>query len=61
MMSCKQTTHLLSQQMDRELSVKERVALKFHLMMCTSCTNFKNNMRFLRKTCEHIVSDVKSE
>lgn len=57
MMSCKQATHLLSQQLDRQLSTSERMSLKFHLMMCTGCTNFRNNMGFLRRACERVVSD----
>lgn len=58
MMSCKQATHLLSQRMDRKLSVGETLSLRFHLMMCDGCTNFKNNMSFLRKACERVVADT---
>lgn len=49
----------MSQQLDRKLSARETVALKFHLMMCTGCTNFKGNMRFLRKACERVLTDAK--
>lgn len=61
MMSCKEATHLISQQLDRKLSAGEAMSLKFHLMMCTGCTNFKNNMAFLRKACERITSDATTE
>jgi predicted anti-sigma-YlaC factor YlaD len=61
MMSCKEATYLLSQRQDRKLSATEAMALRFHLMMCSGCTNFGNNMAFLRKTCERIVSDTKKE
>lgn len=54
MMSCKQVTHLISEQLDRELSRRERMAMKFHLMMCTGCSNFRNNMHFLRKVCHDL-------
>lgn len=59
MMSCKQATHLLSQRLDRKLSARETMSLKFHLMMCTGCTNFRNNMTFLRQACERVVADAK--
>jgi predicted anti-sigma-YlaC factor YlaD len=58
MMSCKKATHLMSQQLDRKLSTGEAMSLKFHLMMCTGCTNFRNNMAFLRRACERITGDI---
>lgn len=58
MMSCKKATYLLSQRMDRKLSAGETLSLKFHLMMCHGCTNFSNNMTFLRKACERVVNDT---
>lgn len=61
MMSCKEVTHLLSQQQDRKLSPTETVALRFHLMMCSGCANFSSNMTFLRKLCERVVTDTKKE
>lgn len=54
MMSCKQVSYLLSQQLDRKLSTSERVSLRFHLMMCSGCTNCRNNMLFLRKASKYI-------
>lgn len=61
MMSCKTATHLLSEQLDRELTKSEAISLKVHLMMCTGCTNFRNNIAFLRKACERVVRDTTSE
>lgn len=58
MMSCKQVTHLISEQLDRELSRRERMGMKFHLMMCTGCSNFRNNMRFLRKVCQDLAGGI---
>lgn len=54
MISCKKTTELLSQQLDRKLSAYETMALRFHLMMCTGCTNFRRNMNFLRTACKRV-------
>lgn len=51
MISCKKSTELMSQQMDRKLSTYETMALRFHLMMCVGCTNFKRNMDFMRTAC----------
>jgi predicted anti-sigma-YlaC factor YlaD len=52
MMSCKEMTHLMSQQMDRDLYLRERIALRFHLMMCSGCRNFEQNMLFLRQAAQ---------
>lgn len=51
MMSCKKTSRLMSQQLDRKLSRYETVSIRLHLMMCSGCTNFANNLALLRKAC----------
>jgi predicted anti-sigma-YlaC factor YlaD len=51
MMNCKQATELMSQELDRPLSWRERVALHFHVMMCDGCTNFRKQMAFINKAC----------
>lgn len=48
MMNCQQATRLLSESQDRPLSLKERAALKFHVMMCSGCKNFSNQMFDIR-------------
>jgi predicted anti-sigma-YlaC factor YlaD len=49
MNSCRKMTELMSQQLDRPLSVSERLSLRFHLMMCRGCRNFSRNMTQLRQ------------
>jgi predicted anti-sigma-YlaC factor YlaD len=49
MMNCKQATALLSQQMDRPLTLRERMSLRFHTMMCSGCSNFDDQMHDLRQ------------
>jgi predicted anti-sigma-YlaC factor YlaD len=51
MMNCKQATELMSQELDRQLSWYERMALRFHVMMCDGCTNFRRQMAFVRNAC----------
>ncbi|WP_373507447.1 zf-HC2 domain-containing protein [Thiocapsa sp.] len=48
MMNCKEATELMSEDLDRPLRWRERVALRFHLMMCGGCRNFKDQIGFLR-------------
>lgn len=47
MINCKQATRLLSEKQDRPLSAREKMALKFHTMMCSACRNFDKQMSAL--------------
>ncbi|MBK5970215.1 MULTISPECIES: zf-HC2 domain-containing protein [Thiorhodovibrio] len=47
-MNCKEATHLMSEDLDRPLRWHEQVALRFHLMMCSGCRNFRTQIGFLR-------------
>lgn len=58
MMSCKQMTGLISQSLDRELSARERLSVQLHLMMCQGCTNFRENVHFLRQACHGLADDA---
>ena len=49
MLSCKETTRLLSQREDRRLGFGERVALRVHLAICDGCRNVSRQFRFLRQ------------
>ncbi len=51
MLTCKEVTRLVSESLDRKLSVAERFRLKIHLMICKGCKNFSEQMTFLRKIC----------
>ena len=48
LLSCKETTRLLSQGEDRRLGFGERVALRVHLAICDGCRNVKAQFCFLR-------------
>lgn len=48
MMNCQEATRLLSEQQERSLSVKEKMALKMHITMCSACRNFGKQMDMIR-------------
>ena len=54
MLSCKHATKLMSQSQDKPLGLKERVGLRFHLMMCSGCNNYNKQMEFIRRACRRI-------
>jgi predicted anti-sigma-YlaC factor YlaD len=47
--SCRETTRLVSQGLDRELAFGERVALRVHLAICLGCRRAGRQMAFLRR------------
>ena len=49
MLSCQRATQLLSERLDRPLSLSERAALRIHLMMCRGCSNFGEQMGTIRQ------------
>lgn len=50
MLNCHDATRLMSEAQERELGLKERVSLKMHVMMCSGCRNFGQQMHTLRQT-----------
>jgi hypothetical protein len=40
---------LMSESMDRPLSLGERVQLKLHLIVCTWCVRYLNQINFMRQ------------
>ena len=53
--SCKESTRLVSQGLDRELAFGERVALRVHLVICLGCRRAGRQMAFLRKAVRELV------
>jgi len=52
MLTCKEVSRLVSQGLDRRLSLRERIGLRIHLAMCHGCENFSRQMRFLRRAAQ---------
>lgn len=55
MLSCKETTRLVSQGLDRDLGFAERVALRVHFAYCLGCRRAGRQMRFLRRAMRELV------
>jgi predicted anti-sigma-YlaC factor YlaD len=54
--SCKEVSHLVSQGLDRELGLGERLRLRAHLAICNGCRNFRRQMEFLRRAVRKLES-----
>ena len=47
--SCKDTTRLLSEALDTDVSASRRLIARVHLLFCTQCTRWRKHLRFLRR------------
>jgi hypothetical protein len=48
-LTCKEAHRLVSEDLDRDLPLGERLRVRMHLLACTSCSHFRDQMQFLRK------------
>jgi hypothetical protein len=48
-LTCKEASRIISGGLDRDLSVAQRAALRYHLVVCDACTQLKAQFEFMRK------------
>ena len=56
LLSCKETTRLVSQGLDRDLAFGERVALRVHFAYCLGCRRAGRQMKFLRQAVRELAA-----
>jgi sporulation-control protein spo0M len=49
MMNCRQATKLLSEKMERPLSAREKMTLRLHTVLCSSCRQFGHHLQEIRE------------
>lgn len=60
MLSCKIAAALTSEALDRRLSIRERAALRLHLVLCRMCRSYENQLELIRAAVgrlEHRLAD----
>ncbi|WP_445366645.1 zf-HC2 domain-containing protein [Methylomonas sp. BW4-1] len=58
MRSCRDITALVSQGLDKQLSLGERLSIKLHVMMCSRCRNFQSQSQFIRKAAHGYIEQL---
>lgn len=48
MLNCKDATRLISDSLETKLSVRQRMGLLFHIVLCGMCRRFRSNITKLR-------------
>jgi hypothetical protein len=56
MLSCRESTELMSQARERPLTLRERVALNLHWAMCAACRRFDRQMDVLREAARRFAA-----
>ena len=56
MMTCRQTSRLLSEALDRDLSAEEREEVLRHLAVCRACTRCRGQFEELRRALRRMAT-----
>ena len=60
LLTCKQAHQMVSEGLDRHLSLGERTRLKMHLSICDACTRFQGQMSLLRQAMRKLPEELQS-
>ena len=60
-MNCKQASQVISQSLDRKLSLRERFALKFHLLICNACKHFNQQLLAMRTSFKKLNASIEND
>jgi hypothetical protein len=52
MRTCKQVTHLVLQAEDRVLPLRERLAVRLHMVVCKACPRFADQVVLMRRASQ---------
>lgn len=61
MLTCKDASHLISESQERPLGFWESWSLKLHLMMCSYCRRFEQQVALMRKALRELGRRAESE
>ncbi len=61
MLDCKQVSQIISQSLDRNLTMQERFALKLHLFICKYCKRHSQQMLTLRVAIKQMTASIEND
>lgn len=53
---CKEVTRMVSDSMDRDLPLIQRMKMRMHLVMCKYCSRFEKQLALLRKASQSLAT-----
>lgn len=60
-MKCRQCSRLISDSLDRSLGIIEKGKMFAHLLCCSDCTHFRDNLKILRKLAREFPGNAPSD
>ncbi len=60
-LTCCEATRLASEGMDRQLSRRERWALRFHAFLCASCRRFEAQLKAIRAATSMLPAEFRQK
>ncbi len=51
MFNCKEVSRRISESMDHDISLYQRMLIRMHVLMCRYCARFRRQVLFLRELC----------
>jgi hypothetical protein len=61
MLDCKQASQIISQSLDRPLTMRERFALKLHILICRYCKQFSQQIQTIRVALKLSASKIEND
>jgi hypothetical protein len=58
--SCRRAVRLQSEALDHPLTFRQRLGLRFHLLLCKWCRRYGKHITFLRTAVRHDESEIDS-
>jgi hypothetical protein len=60
MYNCRNISMLVSQGLDKKLSLRERFSVWMHMIICFHCRNFQTQTQFIRKASRRYTDELQS-
>ena len=61
MLDCQQASQLISKSLDRQLSWRERFAVRLHLLFCKYCKRFSQQIITMRKALSRLSQSIEND
>jgi hypothetical protein len=61
MLSCKEASQIISQSLDRQLTMRERFAVKLHLLICKYCKQFSQQLQSIRVALKIASTEIEAD
>ena len=61
MLDCQHASQLISKSLDRQLSWRERFAVRLHLFICQYCTRFSQQLMTMRKALKRMSQTIEND